>query len=59
MTPIIRAKAGRVTIPAIDALIGILVFIGSAMLLWPSIAFFAGSVGIAMIGQFFARSPRR
>lgn len=53
MQPIYRTKARTVRVPAIDAVIGMVILAGSAMLLLPSLALYSVYVAAALVARAF------
>ncbi|MBY0303824.1 MAG: hypothetical protein B7Y43_14965 [Sphingomonas sp. 28-62-20] len=58
MQPIYRTKARTVRVPAIDAVIGMVILAGSAMLLLPSLALYSVYVAAALVARAFWKNPR-
>lgn len=58
MEPIARAKSRPLRIPAVDAVIGLLVLGFSALLLLPSLTLYGGYVSIAVLARIVWKNPR-
>ncbi|OYY71161.1 hypothetical protein [Sphingomonas sp. 28-63-12] len=56
--PIVRAKARPFRVPAIDALIGMMLLSMAALLLLPSLALYAVYVAAALVARTFWKNPR-
>ena len=58
MQPIVRAKSRQLRIPAVDAVIGLLVLAFSALMLLPSLTLYAVYVGVAVVARTIWKNPR-